>query len=173
MKVKESSDLQFNTFLYLGSQADLLEPTVTHQPDPPPSTLLINRFDRFRSRVRSLFTRNLSVNNNSIAPNEFDINDRRSSMQPMVLTTRSCIESRELPPPYSIEQLTSIHHETDIQSSPITTSSRLIRIHKQQIPLNTIRNHLEEQPSTSPPVATIDDDEQASSDDDDDKMLVP
>jgi hypothetical protein len=153
----------------------LLEPTVTH-PTPPQSTLSTNRFDRFRSRVRSLFTTNLSVNNNSIPSNEFDINDRRYSVQPMVLTTRSCIESRELPPPYSEEQLASIHHESDIQSSsinPTTTSSRLLRIHKQQIPLIAIRNHLEEQPSISPPVATMEDDEQASSDDDDDKMLVP
>jgi hypothetical protein len=138
------------------------------------SILSRNLLDRFRS----LFTRNLSINNNSIPSNEFDISERHtSSIQPIVITNRSCIESRELPPPYSEEQLSSIHHENDIESLLTTanTSSTLIRIHKQQIPLNTVRNPLEEQ-SSSPPIAIIEDDEQATSDDDDDdddKMLVP
>jgi hypothetical protein len=142
--------------LYLGSREALVETRS-------------NRFNRFRS----LFTRNLSINNNSIPSNEFNISEHHtSSIQPIILS------NRELPPPYSEEQLSSIHHESDIQSSITTpinssSSSSLIRIHKQQIPLNTIRNHLEEQPSSPPPIATIEDDEQASSNDDDDKMLVP
>ena len=146
----------------------LLEPTVvSNHAFPTPSTSFLNRFNRFRSQFVLYLQRNLSMNNNSIPPNQFDIYERRSSIQPIVLTTRSFIQPRELPPPYTEEQLTSIHYESDIQSSPTTTSSSLNRIHKRQIPLNTLRNHLEEQPSTSPPVATIEDDEQASSDDDD------
>jgi hypothetical protein len=150
----------------------LLEPSVP-QSIPTPFT---NRFDRFRSQFQSLFTTNLSVNNNSISSNEFDIHERRTSIQPVILSTQSYIESRELPPPYAEEHLSSARHENEIQSltsAPTTTSLRLIRIHKHQIPLNTIRDHLEqEQSSLSPHVATIEDDEQASSDDDD-KMLVP
>jgi len=79
--------------------------------------------------------------------------------------------TRELPPPYSQEQLSSIHHDNDIQpliTTSTTSSSTLIGIHKRQIPLNIIRNQLEEQ-SSSPPIEV---NEQASSDDDD-KLLVP
>ncbi len=122
------------------------------------------------------------MNNNSISSNEFDIHERRSSIQPVILSTQSYIEPRELPPPYAEEHLSSTRDENEIQSltsAPTTTSLRLIRIHKHQIPLNIIRDHLEQQQqqqssssSLSPHVTTIDDDEQASSDDDD-KMLMP
>jgi len=157
----------------------LLEPSVP-QSNPIITTPFTNRFGRFRSQFRSLFTTNLSVNNNSISSNEFDIHERRSSIQPVILSTQSYIEPRELPPPYAEEHLSSTRDENEIQSltsAPTTTSLRLIRIHKHQIPLNTIRDHLEQQQqqsssSLSPHVATIEDDEQASSDDDD-KMLVP
>ena len=56
------------------------------------------------NRFRSLFTRNLSINNNSIPSNDIDISERRfSSIEP----TGSSLESRELPPPYSEERFTS------------------------------------------------------------------
>jgi len=69
----------------------------THHEDSHDTT---NRFHRFRS----IFTRNFSVNNNSIPTNEFDISEHRtSSIQPV----EPCIESRELPPPYADEELSS------------------------------------------------------------------
>ncbi|CAF0965339.1 unnamed protein product [Rotaria sordida] len=163
------------------SRIALLESNTTH------SNLSTNRFDHFRSRLRSLLARNHSINtnNNSTSSNDFDIYERYNSLQPIALSNRSYIESQELPPTYIDEQLLSIHHENDIQSSitiPTTTTttptpSTSFHICKRQIPLNTLCDHLEEQTS-SIPITTIQDDEQASSDDDDDdddddKLLMP
>lgn len=171
---------------HLDSRAALLDPLITNsQPQTPLSTASaampsISRFDRFRSQFRSLFTTNLSVNSNSIASNELDTCERRTSTQPIILSTRSYIQSHEAPPPYAEEPLSSLCHENDIQSLtsalPTRPSATLIRIRKHHIPLRTIRNHGEqpEQQSTSSPplpLAALGDDEQASSDDD--KMLVP
>ncbi|CAF3447637.1 unnamed protein product [Rotaria sp. Silwood1] len=159
------------------SRISLLESNETHSNLPPLST---NRFDRFRSRIRSLFQRNLSINNNnnnnSTSSNDFDIYERCNLLQPIALSNRSFIESQELPPIYSDEQLLSIHDENDIQSPTTistTTSSTLFCIRKRQIPLNTLCDHFEEQSlsPTSIPITTMQDDEQASSDDD--KLLMP
>ncbi|CAF2921148.1 unnamed protein product, partial [Rotaria sp. Silwood2] len=159
------------------SRIPLIEPNPTYT-NPP--RLLTNRFGRFRSRLRSLFTRNLSINNNNIiSSNNLDTYECYNSLQPIALSNRSFIESQELPPAYSDEPLLSIHHENDIQSTTTTTipttttSSTLFCIRKRQIPLNTLCDHLEEQPSSSSsiPITTIQDDEQASSDDD--KLLMP
>ncbi|UJR08609.1 hypothetical protein I4U23_012868 [Adineta vaga] len=171
------------------SHTTLLEPLVTNSHSLAPAaaaaaatTPSVSRFNRFRSQFRSLFTTNLSVNNNHIPANEIDTCEHRLTSQPIVLTTRSCIESHELPP-YTEEQLSSIRRENDIQSFLSTPSARpsstLLRIRKHHIPLNTIRNHNEQEEqqlpssssSSSPPITTMEDDEQASSDDD--KMLVP
>ncbi len=103
----------------------LLEPSVVvpNNNFPIPSTSFsLNRFNRFRSQLRSLFTTNRTTpptlnnnNNNSIQTNQFDIYERHNppisaSIRPIVLTTRShlnsdFIQSREPPPPYTEEQL--------------------------------------------------------------------
>lgn len=116
-----------------------------------------NRLDRFRL----LFTRNIGSD---------ELN--RSEHHPLIHSTR------ELPPPYSEEQLALINHENNLQPS-----RPLIRIHKQQIPLNPIENHFQAPSSSSVTTTTAtilnndddDDVEQASCDinDDDDKLLVP
>lgn len=121
--------------------------------------LSTNRLDRFRL----LFTRNIGSD---------ELN--RSEHHPLIHSTR------ELPPPYSEEQLALINHENNLQPS-----RSLIRIHKQQISLNPIENHFQAPSSSSVTTTTTttilnnddddDDVEQASCDinDDDDKLLVP
>ncbi|CAF0820717.1 unnamed protein product [Adineta ricciae] len=171
---------------YDNSRAALLDPLITNsQPQTPFSTVSaaatpsMSRLDRFRSQFRSLFTTNLSVNSNSIASNELDTCERRTSTQPIILSTRSYIQSHEAPPPYAEEPLSSPCHENDIQyltsALPPRSSATFIRTRKHHIPLHTIRNHgeqSEQQSTPSPlPLAALGDDEQASSDDD--KMLVP
>ena len=171
---------------HLDSRAALLEPLIANsQPQTPLSTVStaarpsMSRLDRFRSQFRSLFTTNISVNSNSIASNELDTCEHRTSTQPIILSTRSYIQSHEAPPPYAEEPLSAPCHENDIQfltsALPTRSSATLIRIRKHHIPLHTIRNdgeQPEEQSTPSPlPLAALGDDEQASSDDD--KMLVP
>jgi hypothetical protein len=138
--------------------------------------------NRFRSQLRSLFTTNRPTtttttttsndNNNSIQTNQFDIYERHNppistSIRPIVLTTRSHLSSdfiqpRELPPPYTEEQLAasnptinslsttiinsrrSSNGGSDIDSTnPMTTTtSSLYRIRKRQIPMNTLRDRM-------------------------------
>ncbi|CAF3575330.1 unnamed protein product [Rotaria socialis] len=155
------------------SRITLLEPNATQSHPPVSST---NRLDRFRSRFRSLFTRNLSINNNRTSSNDFDVHERNSFLQPIALSNRSCMQTQEQPPAYSDEPLLTIHHENDIQTSTTistTMPSTLFRIHKRHIPSNTLCDHLEDQPPSSPslPITTIQDDDQASSDDE--KLLMP
>ncbi|CAF0779887.1 unnamed protein product [Adineta steineri] len=167
------------------SHTALIDPSITHS-NPITSAPSINRFDRFRSQFRSLFTTNLSINNNRISPNNVEAHEHRIPTQSIGLTAQSCIQSRELPPPYTEERLSSLRYENDLQSltsAPTTTSSStLIRIRKQHIPLNTMRDHLEQQQqqqqqpqsqssSLSARLTSIED--ELASSDDDDKMLVP
>ncbi len=218
----------------------LLEPNVVlpNNAFPVPSTPF--SLNRLRSHLRSLFktirtpTTTQNDNNNSIQTNlnsnQSDIYERHNPsiptpVQPILLTTRSYLNSdfiqpRELPPPYTEEQLvpsnptinslsTVITHSrrssngggSDIESTnrtTTTTTSSLYRIHKRQIPVNTLRdrmrqfisgsavrittdelNHPMQTTTTTldidleehPPVASIEDDEQPSSDDD--KILTP
>ncbi len=207
----------------------LLEPNVVLPNNAFPVPCTPFSLNRLRSHLRSLFKTirppitAQNNNNNSIQtnlnPNQSDIYERHNPpipptpVQPILLTTRSYLNSdfiqpRELPPPYTEEQLvpsnpTVITHSrrssngggSDIES---TTSSSLYRIHKRQIPVNTLRdrmrqfisgsavrittdelNHPMQTTTTTldidleehPPVASIEDDEQPSSDDD--KMLTP
>ena len=208
----------------------LLEPNVVlpNNAFPVPSNAF--SLNRLRSHLRSLFTTNrppTTTNNNSIQINsnshQFDIYERHNPpIQPIVLTARSYLNSdfiqpRELPPPYTEEQLVSSNPTlnslstvipnsrrsssggSDIESTNrTTTTSSLYRIHKRQIPINTLRdrmrqfisgsavrittdelNHPMQTTTTTlnidleehPPVASIEDDEQPSSDDD--KILTP
>lgn len=124
-----------------------------------------------------MFIRNLSINNNRISSNDFDIQERNNSIQPIALSNRTCFESQELPPAYADEPLLNLHNDNEIQSSTnisTTTPSTIFRIRKRHLPLNSLCDHLEDQSSTSPsslPITTMQEDEQASSDDD--KILMP
>jgi hypothetical protein len=166
----------------------LLEPSVVvpNNVFPTPSTSFsLNPFNRFRSQLCSLFTTNRTTtttpnnnnnnndNNNSIQTNQFDIYERHNpprptSIHPILLTTRSHLNSdfiqppRELPPPYTEEQLIPSNNPTinslsttiinsrrnssggsDIESTnPTTTTSSLYRLRKRQIPVNTLRDRM-------------------------------
>jgi hypothetical protein len=189
-------NMQF--FIYSGSRVALLEPTVVvpNTAFPLPSTSFSSsRFNRFRSQLRSLFTTNRTItntttttndNNNSIqrnsTSNQFDIYERHNppvstAVQPIVLTTRPYLNSdfiqpRELPPPYTEEQLAPLNPMSttiinsrrsssggsDIESTngPPTTSS-LYRIRKRQIPVNTLRDRMRQFISGSAVRVTTDD----------------
>jgi len=212
----------------------LLEPNVVlpNNAFPVPSTPF--SLNRLRSHLRSLFktirtpTTTQNDTNNSIQTNlnsnQSDIYERHNPpiptpVQPILLTTRSYLNSdfiqpRELPPPYTEEQLVPSNPAINPQSTVIThsrrssngggsdiestTSSSLYRIHKRQIPVNTLRDRMRQfisgsavrittdelnhpmQTTTTTldidleehqPVASIEDDEQPSSDDD--KILTP
>ncbi|CAF3578250.1 unnamed protein product [Rotaria socialis] len=119
-----------------GSRVALLEPSVVvpNNAFPIPSTSFSsNRFNRFRSQLCSLFaanptTPNHNNYNNSILSNsisnQFDIyeqHNQQTSVQPIILSTRSYFNSdfmqpRELPPPYSEDQSISSNPTTIINS---------------------------------------------------------
>jgi hypothetical protein len=163
---------------------------------PVPSTSFsLNRFNRFRSQLRSLFTTNHTTststsnnndNNNSIQTNsisnQFNTYERHHTpmptpVQPIVLTARpylnsDFIQSRELPPPYTEEQLapsnpsinsisTTIINSrrssggSDIESTNPTTT--IHRIRKRQVPINTLRDRMRQFISGSTVRSTTDD----------------
>ncbi|CAF1166852.1 unnamed protein product [Rotaria magnacalcarata] len=167
-----------------GSRVALLEPSVVvpNNAFPIPSTSFSsNRLNQFRSQLCSLFapnnptTPNHNNYNNSILSNsisnQFDIyeqHNQQTSVQPIILSTRSYFNSdfmqpRELPPPYSEDQLISSNPTTitnsrrssigvvvggggggsDHESTNTTTTiSSLYRIRKQQMPINTLRDRM-------------------------------
>ncbi len=160
----------------------LLEPNVVvpNNAFPVPSTSFsLNRFNRFRSQLRSLFTTNRTPlvtnhndNNNSIQTNslsnQFNIYERHhppvpTPIQPIVLTARPYLNSdfiqpRELPPPYTEEQLVSSNPTVNSLSTTIINSRRnssggsdieltnptttTHRIRKRQVPINTLRDRM-------------------------------
>ncbi|CAF4080046.1 unnamed protein product [Adineta steineri] len=170
-----------------GSRVALLEPNVVVPNNAFPTPTTAFSFNRLRSHLRSLFTTNRTAtttntntstnttnNNNSIQTNpnsnQFDTYERHnssilSSVQPIHLPTRpylnsDFIQSRELPPPYTEQQIipsnpsinslsTAITNSrrsssggSDIESINRTTPTSSYRLQKRQIPINTLRDRM-------------------------------
>ena len=169
-------------FSFQGSRVALLEPTVVvpNNNFSVPSTSF--SFNRFRSQLRALFTPNqptisppTNTPHNSIPTNPLETTERqpRSSATPtrsVVVTTRShlnsdFIQSRELPPPYTEEQLVPLNPPINSLSTPTINSRRnssgggsdiestnpptttnttplFYRQRKRQVPVNTLRDRM-------------------------------
>ncbi|CAF1117896.1 unnamed protein product [Adineta ricciae] len=163
-----------------GSRVALLEPNVIVPNNAFPASSTSFSFNRLRSHLRSLFTTISNDRHNSIQTNsnsnQSDVYERHnpstSHRNPsLALSARPFVNSdfiqpRELPPPYTEEQLMSLNPSltslttsttvpptstsrrssnsgSDIESNNRSTStSSMYRIRKRQIPMNTLRDRM-------------------------------